>query len=281
MTYRYRLRLAAGVTPVRWEQAARAAFPDAGWELRDFSRATPDLQRLIDRVALFLSLVGLSALLVGGLGIGNAVRGHIAAKTATIATLKCLGAPTRLVFAVYFCEIMALALAAICAALALGALLPIAAAPLLSHLLPVSARLGIYPQPLTLAGALRAADDARLCAVAARRGGTAFPPAPCSATLSTMPAAGLRARRLAGTALLALCLAGVVIGGTPDRHVAIWFVAGGDRRLCAVLGRRDRDRRPRRAGSAARADRYCAWRWPICTAPAPRPRKSSCRSASA
>ena len=252
VTYRYRLRLAAGVTPVRWEQAARAAFPDAGWELLDFSRATPDLQRLIDRVALFLSLVGLSALLVGGLGIGNAVRGHVAAKTSTIATLKCLGAPTRLVFAVYFCEIMAVALAAIWAALALGALLPIAAAPLLSHLLPVSARLGIYPQPLTLAGIYGLLTTLvfalwPLAAVGRVPAGALFRDIVDHAR-RRVPAAAL-----AGTALFALCLAGVVIGGTPDRHVAIWFVAGAIGAFAlfwaagtAIVGLAGRVGRPRR-----------------------------------
>ncbi len=44
-----------------------------------------------------MTLVGLTALLVGGVGIGNAVRGYLAGKTATIATLKCLGAPAELV----------------------------------------------------------------------------------------------------------------------------------------------------------------------------------------
>jgi putative ABC transport system permease protein len=224
VTYRYRLRLLPGVTPARWEAATRAAFPDAGWELRGFGEATPDLQRLIDRVALFLSLVGLSALLVGGVGIGNAVRGHIAAKTPTIATLKCLGAPTRLVFAIYSLEIVAVALAAILAAVALGAVLPIAAAPSLAHVLPVSARLGIYPKPLMLAGVYGLLTT------------FVFALWPL-AGVGRIPAGALfrdivdHARRrvphaaLAGTVLLALCLSGIVIGGTQDRHMAAWFVA--------------------------------------------------------
>ena len=146
-------------------------FPDAGWQIRSFDQASPDLRRLLDRVGLFLSLVGLTALLVGGVGIGNAVRGHIAGKTETIATLKCLGAPSRLVFAMYLCEILALALRRDRRPrLALGAVLPVAVAPLLTHLLPVSAQPGIYPQPLDFGGTLRAVDDAGVFAVAARRG---------------------------------------------------------------------------------------------------------------
>ena len=49
-------------------------------------------------MTLFLTLVGLTALLVGGVGVGNAVRSYLDGKTATIATLKCLGASGRLIF---------------------------------------------------------------------------------------------------------------------------------------------------------------------------------------
>jgi len=225
VTYRYRVRLPASVTPAAWADQARAAFPDAGWEIRSFGQASPDLQRLIDRVALFLSLVGLSALLVGGVGIGNAVRGHIAAKTATIATLKCLGALTRLVFWVYLCETMALALLAIAAALVIGALLPIATAPLLAQLLPISARLGVYPRPLALAA---------LYGVLTTLVFSLWP----LAAIGRIPAGALfrdmvdRARRrisrtaLAVTGLLALCLAALVVASAQDRTVALWFVAG-------------------------------------------------------
>jgi putative ABC transport system permease protein len=223
VTYRYRLRLPAGEAAGIWVDKARAAFPDAGWELRSFGQATPDLQRLIDRVAMFLSLVALSTLLVGGEGIANATRAHIAAKTATIATLKCLGASSRLVFTVYFCEIIALAAAAIIAALVIGALLPIAAAPVLAHLLPVSARLGIYGEPLAVA-ALYGLLTTLVFAL--------WP----LAAIGRIPAAALyrdridRARRrlppvaLATSLVLSLVLAAVVVLGAPDRRVALWFV---------------------------------------------------------
>ncbi len=151
VSYHYRLRLPPGVKATDWAASARAAYPSAGWQIRTFDEASPGLQRLVDRVGLFLSLVGLTALLVGGVGVGNAVGGYIASRTETIATLKCLGASSGLVFAIYLVEILLLALGGIAAALALGALVPVVAAPLIRSVLPVSARLGIYPQPLALA----------------------------------------------------------------------------------------------------------------------------------
>jgi putative ABC transport system permease protein len=225
VTYHYRLQLPPEVDPASWAERARSAFPEAGWQIRTFGEASPALQRLIDRLALFLTLVGLTALLVGGVGIGNAVSGYISGKTATIATLKCLGASTRLVFAVYFVEITAIALFGLAVALALGALVPAAAQPLLIRLLPVSLRIGLYPAPLALA-ALFGLLTTLVFALWPLAG------------IGRVPAAALfrdtidRARRrvpllaLGAIMVLALGLAGLAVGSAQDRTVALWFVAG-------------------------------------------------------
>jgi putative ABC transport system permease protein len=225
VNYHYRLRLPPGADAVSWAERARTAFPSAGWQVRTFGEASPALQRTIDRLALYLSLVGLTALLLGGVGIGNAVGFYIAGKTATITTLKCLGASTRLVFAVYFVEIVALALFGVAAALALGVMLPMALKPLLAHLLPVDLRLGIYPGPLALA-ALFGLLTTLMFALWPLAG------------VGRVPAAALfrdtvdRARRrvpptvLGATALLALGLAGLAVGSAQDHTVGLWFVAG-------------------------------------------------------
>ena len=55
-------------------------FPDAGWRLRGLDDASPGVKRWIDRTALFLTLVGLSALLIGGVGVGNAVKAFLESK---------------------------------------------------------------------------------------------------------------------------------------------------------------------------------------------------------
>src|SRR5206468_12100572 len=146
VAYEYRLRLPSGSDVADWVRTARAAFPEAGWQIRSFADASPSLQRLIDRVGFFLDLVGVTALLVGGIGIGNAVAGYIASKTAAIATLKCLGASTRLIFAAYFAQVLALALFGIAAGLLFGGIAPVFVAPLLKGLLLVSLRLGVYPE---------------------------------------------------------------------------------------------------------------------------------------
>ena len=254
VSYHYRLQLAPGTDPASWAEQARSDFPEAGWQIRAFDAASPGLRRLIDRLVLFLKLVGLSALLVGGVGIGNAVASHIAGKTATIATLKCLGAPTRLIFAVYFAEITTLALLGIGAALGLGAMAPFASKPLLAHLLPVSIRLGIYPGPLALSalfGLLTTLLFALwpLAGIGAVTAGALF--------RDTVD----RARRrvplwaLAATLLLALGLAALTVGSAQNRIVGVWFVGGAVGALAlfrlagaAVIHGTIRLGRPRRPG---------------------------------
>jgi len=225
VNYHYRVRLSPGVDPAMWAEKARAAFPEAGWQLRSFNDASPSLQRLIDRVGLFLSLVGLTALLVGGVGIGNAISGYIAGKTKTIAILKCVGASSRLVFSAYFFATLILATLGIAASVVLGALAPIAAAPFLARVLPVSVRFAVYPAPLALAAlfGLLTTLVFSLWPLAGVRG---------------IPAGALfrdivdRARRripmtiFAATVILGLALAALAILTSQDRTIALWFVSG-------------------------------------------------------
>lgn len=151
--YISRVVLAPGTDAQAWIEALKARFPDAGWRIRGESEAAPGLQRWIDRIAMFLTLVGLTALLVGGVGVANAVRSYLDARTASIATIKCLGAPGRLVLRLYLIQILAMAALGIAAGLVLGAAVPALAGPLLAERLGVEAGAGLHLPALVLAAA--------------------------------------------------------------------------------------------------------------------------------
>ncbi len=171
INYSYRARLPPGADPAAMVAAARTRFPDAGWRIRQFANAAPNLKQLLDRLTVFMTLVGLSALLVGGVGVGNAVAGYLAGKTETIATLKCLGASRRLVSALYLAEIMALALVGIALGLGArraGAVRRRAAAAAAT---PGDAAVRRLCDAARHRRLLRAADDTGLRPVADRRGG--------------------------------------------------------------------------------------------------------------
>ena len=69
------------------------------------------MNRFLDRAASFLTLAGLTALLVGGIGVATGVRGWLDARARSIATLRCLGAPSAVIFLTYLIQVLALAAA--------------------------------------------------------------------------------------------------------------------------------------------------------------------------
>ncbi|MEX0299491.1 MAG: ABC transporter permease, partial [Kordiimonas sp.] len=144
----YRLRLPAGADVKAFRESMKEAFPDSNWRVRDRGTSAPGLRNFITQMGMFLTLVGISALVVGGVGVGNAVRGYMDRKTRTIATLKILGASGSTVFATYFYQIMLIGLIAIIIGLSVGAVLPGVLVQFLPDSLPVKPDGGVYPDVL-------------------------------------------------------------------------------------------------------------------------------------
>ncbi|WP_374762928.1 ABC transporter permease [Yunchengibacter salinarum] len=147
----YKLKLGPDTTLKAARETLKERWPDAGWRVRDFQNAAPGLRRFIDRMGTFLTLVGLAALVVGGVGVGNAVRGYMDRKTRTIATLKILGASGGTVFTTYFSQVLLIAVGAIAVGLALGAALPFFLGDLLPASIPVTPKASLYPGVMALA----------------------------------------------------------------------------------------------------------------------------------
>ena len=153
--WNYRLKLPDNATDDRAMAAlideARRAAPEAGWEIRSRANASPGLERTISRFTQFLTLVGLAALLVGGVGVANAVKSHIDRKLDVIAALKALGATGRDVFAIYLTQVMLLAGVGSVIGLAAGAALPFVIVGLFGKLLPLPVVPAVHPDELALA----------------------------------------------------------------------------------------------------------------------------------
>ncbi|MEE9313646.1 MAG: ABC transporter permease [Rhizobiaceae bacterium] len=126
-------------------KAAKDKFPEAGWRIRSRNNAAPALTRNVERFSQFLTLVGLTALIVGGVGVANAVRAFLATKSNVIASFKSLGAPAGFVFSVYLIQILILAIAGILLGLLVGVLLPFAAQWALAGILPLGSSGGFHP----------------------------------------------------------------------------------------------------------------------------------------
>ncbi|MGO9628370.1 MAG: ABC transporter permease [Xanthobacteraceae bacterium] len=152
--WRYRLRLpAAGSTDSAVsavEQQARTEFPDAGWDIRTRKKASPQLERNVERFSQFLTLVALTGLLVGGVGVANAVASHLARKRDAIATMKALGATGAEVFGIYCSQIVLVALFATLIGAGSGAALPFAIVALFGGVIPLPVAPAFYPAELFL-----------------------------------------------------------------------------------------------------------------------------------
>jgi putative ABC transport system permease protein len=225
--WRYRLRLpdnAAGEQAgKRVIDAAQAQLPDAGWEIRSPSNASPQLARNVERFTQYLTLVGLTALLVGGVGVANAVKSHLDRKREVIATMKAVGATGHRVFAVYLSQVLVLAVIGAVIGLLIGAVLPFLIDWAFGSMIPLPIEPDIYPAQLALAllyGLLTA------CAFALWPLGRAHD-VPVSALFrdevmrqSRWP----RLRYMAVTALVALTLAGAAVLLAYDRRIALIFI---------------------------------------------------------
>jgi putative ABC transport system permease protein len=130
---------------------AKKSAPEAGWEIRSRANASPQLERTIERFTQFLTLVGLAALLVGGVGVANAVKSHIDRRLDVIAAFKALGATGRDVFAIYLTQVIVLAGLGSVIGLAAGAALPFVIVGLFGRLLPLPVVPSIHGGELVLA----------------------------------------------------------------------------------------------------------------------------------
>lgn len=134
----------------RFVEDARAAQPQAGWEIRSRSNASPQLERTISRFTQFLTLVGLAALLVGGVGVANAVKSHIDRRRDVIASFKALGATGRDVFTIYLTQVVVLAGIGSIIGLAAGAALPFVIVGVFGKVLPLPVIPALHPDELAL-----------------------------------------------------------------------------------------------------------------------------------
>ena len=153
--WQYRLRLpqadASDAAVAATEKQAQTQFPEAGWEIRSRSKPSPALEREIERFSQFLTLVGLTALLVGGVGVANAVAGYLAGKREVIATMKALGLSGGGVFAAYCGEIGVVALVAALIGAAVGAALPFVIVAAFGAIIPLPVAPALHPWILALA----------------------------------------------------------------------------------------------------------------------------------
>ena len=222
LSYDVRAVFPAGTDVPAVVQGLRDAFGNAGYRIRISTEAAPGVARFVEQTGLFLTLVGLTALLVGGIGVATGIRAWLEARARSIATLRCLGAPVRTVFATYLIQVAVLCTAGIAVGVLAGTGLTALGVAVFGGALPVPPQMGLYPGPLLLAaayGLLVAAAFALwpLARAANIPGAALFRDA-------FMPGV-VRNRGLvvAANAGIAALLVGLLVVASADRGFALWF----------------------------------------------------------
>lgn len=151
ITFNSRLLLDDATTAKQAFESLEMIAENSNVRVRNVEDAAPGFAVFIDRAEVFLVLVGLTALLIGGLGVAGAVRAWLASRMPVIATLKCLGAPAKLIFRIYLLQVMLIASLGVCLGVFVAAVAPALALDVLGAYVAVPLVFSVYPVPLSIA----------------------------------------------------------------------------------------------------------------------------------
>ncbi|HEU4996029.1 MAG TPA: FtsX-like permease family protein [Gemmatimonadaceae bacterium] len=118
--------------------------------LRTVAENEFNLTQSIDQLGDFLGIVGLVALLLGGIGVASGVHAFVMRKIDTVAVLRCLGATSGQVLFIYVLQALAMGLVGALAGAVLGVGFQFALPWALKDFLPVDVNVTLAPMAIGL-----------------------------------------------------------------------------------------------------------------------------------
>ena len=179
----------------------------------------------LNRTEIFLTLVSLTSLLIGGLGVSMAVRAWLIQRMPVLATLKCLGASEKLIFRIYFLQVMLIALAGTVIGLVFAALTPMAASLLLGAIFPVPITASLYAKPLITAGGFGILTAIAFSLLPLGKA-SAVKPSQLFRTIIEPPQKRPHLSYIIGIILAIIGLMGLTLWAVDDTWLALSFIAG-------------------------------------------------------
>jgi putative ABC transport system permease protein len=158
VSWRYALKLAdtargSAATLTSFGERIKQALPEAGFTVRDRRDPSPQVSRTLERLRQFLTLVGVTVLLIGGVGIANAVATYIDRRRKVIAAFRSLGATSQTILWIHLLQVMLIAVVGIGLGIGLGFLIPITLSATIGDALPIKAELTVSTRSLATAAA--------------------------------------------------------------------------------------------------------------------------------
>ncbi|MGI8496636.1 MAG: ABC transporter permease [Gemmatimonadaceae bacterium] len=146
--YEVQLRLPSGTDADALAKRSRPFFQAEKVRSRTVRQTEENLTKGIDQLRRFLGIVGLVALLLGGIGVASGIYAYIAERIDTVAVLRCLGGTGAQVLAIYVTEAAALGLIGSAAGVLLGIATQFTLPLVLADFVPVDVHLRLEPSAI-------------------------------------------------------------------------------------------------------------------------------------
>ncbi|MBW8770340.1 MAG: ABC transporter permease [Gemmatimonadetes bacterium] len=139
------LKLTPQLPPQRFIYRFKNRLEEAQVRYRTAAQTEFNLTEAIDQLRDFLGVIGLVALLLGGIGVASGVNAFVMRKIDTVAILRCLGATSGQVLAIYLLQAAAMGLVGAAAGALLGMVLQLGLPNVLADFLPVDVTVSVEP----------------------------------------------------------------------------------------------------------------------------------------
>jgi len=138
-------KLPSGVDPDKFIKPLKARLDQQQVRSRTVTQSEMATADAIENLSNFIGIVGLVALLLGGIGVASGVRAFVARKIDTVAVLRCLGASSGQVLSIYVAQAAVMGLAGAAFGAALGVAIQFGLPLVLTEILPIDVRVTLVP----------------------------------------------------------------------------------------------------------------------------------------
>ena len=138
-------RLPAGVDPDKFVKPLKKRVSDQQVRLRTVTETEMSTTDAIENLSNFIGIVGLVALLLGGIGVASGVRAFVERKIDTVAVMRCLGASSGQVLGIYVAQAAAMGIIGAAAGAALGVAVQFILPRVLTDFLPIDVHVSLVP----------------------------------------------------------------------------------------------------------------------------------------
>ena len=141
-------KLPPSVSPAKVVTPLRSSLDRTQLRAVTVTQSEANATEAIQQLSQFIGIVGLVALLLGGVGVASGVRAFVSRKIDTVAILRCLGASSGQVLAMYVAQAAAMGILGAIAGAALGVAIQFGLPSVFGDFLPVDVSVSLEPTAL-------------------------------------------------------------------------------------------------------------------------------------